>query len=130
MRRRPPRSTRTYTLFPYTTLFRSASARMDTLDMQLRYGLELANGAYLEFWGNGTWTLKAEQQVLPGLEPSNLRGISASYGRSLPLNFRGFYGVDLEKNGWGLNWTVRHYSSYLVADPALAGNEPRSEEQR
>src|SRR3546814_4861821 len=26
MIRRPPRSTRTYTLFPYTTLFRSASA--------------------------------------------------------------------------------------------------------
>src|SRR3546814_11499608 len=25
MRRRPPRSTRTYTLFPYTTLFRSVS---------------------------------------------------------------------------------------------------------
>src|SRR3546814_13229074 len=25
MRRRPPRSTRTYTLFPYTTLFRSAA---------------------------------------------------------------------------------------------------------
>src|SRR3546814_9501141 len=27
MRRRPPRSTRTDTLFPYTTLFRSADAR-------------------------------------------------------------------------------------------------------
>src|SRR3546814_10265293 len=27
MRRRPPRSTRTDTLFPYTTLFRSAAAR-------------------------------------------------------------------------------------------------------
>src|SRR3546814_4907420 len=27
MIRRPPRSTRTYTLFPYTTLFRSAAAR-------------------------------------------------------------------------------------------------------
>src|SRR3546814_17770212 len=26
MRRRPPRSTRTYTLFPYTTLFRSPGA--------------------------------------------------------------------------------------------------------
>src|SRR3546814_2750166 len=26
MRRRPPRSTRTYTLFPYTTLFRSKTA--------------------------------------------------------------------------------------------------------
>src|SRR3546814_13633241 len=28
MIRRPPRFTRTYTLFPYTTLFRSAEARM------------------------------------------------------------------------------------------------------
>src|SRR3546814_12646354 len=27
MRRRPPRATRTYTLFPYTTLFRSAVGR-------------------------------------------------------------------------------------------------------
>src|SRR6059058_6066097 len=27
--RRPPRSTRRYTLFPYTTLFRSYSARID-----------------------------------------------------------------------------------------------------
>src|SRR3546814_339653 len=27
MRRRPPRSTRTYTLFPYTTLFRSSGDR-------------------------------------------------------------------------------------------------------
>src|SRR3546814_10688742 len=28
MRRRPPRSTRTYTLFPYTTLFRAAAGRL------------------------------------------------------------------------------------------------------
>src|SRR3546814_2986906 len=35
MIRRPPRSTRTYTLFPYTTLFRSADAvqkRLDAID--------------------------------------------------------------------------------------------------
>src|SRR3546814_19901588 len=31
MRRRPPRSTRTDTLFPYTTLFRSAKAWADAL---------------------------------------------------------------------------------------------------
>src|SRR3546814_10488671 len=31
MRRRPPRSTRTVTLFPYTTLFRSASGSPDRL---------------------------------------------------------------------------------------------------
>src|SRR3546814_5483760 len=29
MIRRPPRSTRTYTLFPYTTLFRSSASRCD-----------------------------------------------------------------------------------------------------
>src|SRR3546814_5825583 len=32
MRRRPPRSTRTDTLFPYTTLFRSARRAPDDLD--------------------------------------------------------------------------------------------------
>src|SRR3546814_7004702 len=39
MIRRPPRSTRTDTLFPYTTLFRSAHARRD-VDQQIT--LELA----------------------------------------------------------------------------------------
>src|SRR3546814_3563883 len=32
MKRRPPRSTRTDTLFPYTTLFRAALARRDVCD--------------------------------------------------------------------------------------------------
>lgn len=100
----------------------AASAQLDNLDMQLKYGLDLDNGGHLEFWGNGTWTLKAERQILPGLPTLNLRGISASYGQSIPLNFRGFYGVDYEKNGWGVGWNIRHYSSYLVADPALASS--------
>src|SRR3546814_21178940 len=37
MIRRPPRSTRTDTLFPYTTLFRSV--RIQRVDLQLRYGV-------------------------------------------------------------------------------------------
>src|SRR3546814_11838455 len=36
-----------------TSRINAASARMDTLDMQLRYGLELANGAYLGFRETG-----------------------------------------------------------------------------
>src|SRR3546814_14795887 len=32
MRRRPPRATRTYNLFPYTTLFRSAASRAAAID--------------------------------------------------------------------------------------------------
>lgn len=107
-----------------TSRINAASARLDNLDLQLKYGFDLENGAHLEFWGNGTWTLEAERQILPGLAPLELKGISASYGQSIPLDFRGFYGADLEKNGWGLGWTVRHYSSYLVADPALASSAP------
>src|SRR3546814_17960376 len=41
MRRRPPRSTRTYTLFPYTTLFRSQVAGLVETNMT-------RGGAYLE----------------------------------------------------------------------------------
>src|SRR3546814_7176939 len=36
MIRRPPRSTRTDTLFPYTTLFRSEDRRVDSAGMHLR----------------------------------------------------------------------------------------------
>src|SRR3546814_10086331 len=36
MRRRPPRSTRTDTLFPYTTLFRSGGFRPDDRDRRAR----------------------------------------------------------------------------------------------
>src|SRR3546814_7614587 len=38
MIRRPPRSTRTDTLFPYTTLFRSQECREDSGDRQRRCG--------------------------------------------------------------------------------------------
>ena len=107
-----------------TSRVNAASARLDNLDLQLKYGFDLDNGTHFEFWGNGTWTLKAEQQILPGLPETNLRGIASSNGQSIPLNFRGFYGVDVDKNGWGLGWTVRHYSSYLVANPELASNAP------
>src|SRR3546814_2923545 len=39
MIRRPPRSTRTDTLFPYTTLFRSSDAAIQRLFMNPYYGL-------------------------------------------------------------------------------------------
>src|SRR3546814_2227486 len=42
MIRRPPRSTRTYTLFPYTTLFRSAEQQADRAeDRERQAGREL-----------------------------------------------------------------------------------------
>jgi len=102
-----------------TSLANAASAKYENLDLQIKYGFELANGAYLELWGNSTWFLKAESQALPTLPSLNLKGISASYGSSIPLNFRGFFGVNVDKGNWGLGWSVRHYSSYLVANPEL-----------
>src|SRR3546814_7379146 len=50
MIRRPPRSTRTYTLFPYTTLFRSRAARqlrhvVEDLALALHFSSFLRRGA-------------------------------------------------------------------------------------
>src|SRR3546814_6876880 len=42
MIRRPPRSTRTDTLFPYTTLFRSADDALRRIEGEIRVGLVLA----------------------------------------------------------------------------------------
>src|SRR3546814_12173974 len=69
MIRRPPRSTRTDTLFPYTTLFRSAAASID-LDHDAADGERRIEAPLLLLWGeNGTvgtlfdvmesWRLKA-----------------------------------------------------------------------
>src|SRR3546814_18489919 len=44
MSRRPPRSTRTDTLFPYTTLFRSGEALVEVLDRGQRVDHVLAVG--------------------------------------------------------------------------------------
>src|SRR3546814_3321486 len=44
MIRRPPRSTRTDTLFPYTTLFRSAARGMDRVRNRLHLTLEQPAG--------------------------------------------------------------------------------------
>src|SRR3546814_12678999 len=46
MIRRPPRSTRTDTLFPYTTLFRSKTKRRSTMRLTKRLGLLAAAAAF------------------------------------------------------------------------------------
>src|SRR3546814_9158173 len=54
MIRRPPRSTRTDTLFPYTTLFRSGLARLSP------------RGATAER-GDGTWAYVPLEEIAPGV---------------------------------------------------------------
>src|SRR3546814_1943929 len=52
MRRRPPRSTRTYTLFPYTTLFRSKNQKPDWLrDKKLNILVQLSAEPHEELKG-------------------------------------------------------------------------------
>src|SRR3546814_7386153 len=86
MRRRPPRSTRTDTLFPYTTLFRSAwvigydtiyalqdieddaivgvksSAR--AMGRHVRGGVALCYGVALAMWAGALWSVRPEPLVL------------------------------------------------------------------
>src|SRR3546814_7678284 len=53
MRRRPPRSTRTDTLFPYTTLFRSSPALGGILDAQIARDKEIQNGNFYGAFDDG-----------------------------------------------------------------------------
>src|SRR3546814_7664458 len=75
MIRRPPRSTRTDTLFPYTTLFRSCSRR------DYRTGDELSNARAREEGGVRLLQDEAERRtrcVRPGDDRARLRGACAS----------------------------------------------------
>src|SRR3546814_6670461 len=55
MIRRPPRSTRTDTLFPYTTLFRS---RPGTAGGRRRSGAQALQGGHRQWWRTGAQTSK------------------------------------------------------------------------
>src|SRR3546814_13314297 len=51
MIRRPPRSTRTDTLFPYTTLFRSRQVRKDRIPLAASGFLEVLKKTWSDAWG-------------------------------------------------------------------------------
>src|SRR3546814_20510275 len=58
MIRRPPRSTRTDTLFPYTTLFRSVSDRAVPNSSYVKFaGWVTATGAGHTYFDNASWDI-------------------------------------------------------------------------
>src|SRR3546814_14600073 len=65
MIRRPPRSTRTDTLFPYTTLFRSPVAKADTIE---RYAVDVARGSR-------ACLLMTQGEILEGKQLAKIHGI-------------------------------------------------------
>src|SRR3546814_4936804 len=78
MIRRPPRSTRTDTLFPYTTLFRAIGAKDGGVDPLLRR--ELVNRGFLQ----------RRQRLLPISEPAKL-GRGVDMGKRVTLDPFAFF---------------------------------------
>src|SRR3546814_5840726 len=61
MIRRPPRSTRTDTLFPYTTLFRSATVRLALSTPQVKPAISIPLAALHDAGrGTGIWVLSGD----------------------------------------------------------------------
>src|SRR3546814_16375839 len=80
MIRRPPRSTRTDTLFPYTTLFRSANKDKPVKGMTILWGLEQDG----DEWNGGTVldpakgkTYKSKVELLEGGQKLGMSGCIA-----------------------------------------------------
>src|SRR3546814_11392036 len=75
MIRRPPRSTRTDTLFPYTTLFRSPVAKADTIE---RYAVDVARGPR-------ACLLMTQGAILEGQQLAKIHGIMPGRGVEIPI---------------------------------------------
>src|SRR3546814_17903518 len=114
MIRRPPRSTRTDTLFPYTTLFRSLVARRivpwvkpgDTVAAGQRVGLIRFGSRVDVFLPAGTAPqVILGQRTIAGETIVGRLGLAdardgPSQGES-PCGVRGGCGGDLKSGGWG-----------------------------
>src|SRR3546814_7749184 len=96
MLRRPPRSTRTDTLFPYTTLFRSRGGadrvpvgKFDLYaaeDQQLWHLLQGAAREHLDGVGSGGRRADAAASQFPFLLDHGFQGISVADRKSTRLN--------------------------------------------
>src|SRR3546814_6061623 len=98
MIRRPPRSTRTDTLFPYTTLFRSEAPRYDVVIVPSSYDMDavLSNRALIDFIRDQSKTVDwmasncsgalvlAEAGVLDGKRSPTWSGGHASFQPKYP----------------------------------------------
>src|SRR3546814_18410366 len=104
MIRRPPRSTRTDTLFPYTTLFRSA-ARFTVLTPTL-IRLEFADDERFE--DGATQTVLSRELPVPAFRPHVENGERILETDEMTLHYRrgsGAYGDNNLRNGL----TVRNH---------------------
>src|SRR3546814_15483300 len=90
MYRRPPTSTRTVTLFPYTTLFRSYD-RFDQVGVEERYTDANKNGSYDtgecydDSNGNGQWDADRGRDGNGGADDVILYSASMTFDRVLPV---------------------------------------------
>src|SRR3546814_16027727 len=96
MIRRPPRSTRTDTLFPYTTLFRSDAADIATVETRFMRKLFLG---HVEIAPTGANALTKDVEI--GVHPPNSaeRGLSV-HGVLIPLLTFDVYLSPSVQNQW------------------------------
>src|SRR3546814_16336933 len=129
MIRRPPRSTRTDTLFPYTTRFRSDAEEADRLEVRLRTHVEPVRDVRRQV-----------DQIALGADREKHLAVGANIERALAVDEEASLEVgvrvlreELAARGLGL-WTVRLDADDVDADEAVTRVERvdfvRSEERR
>src|SRR3546814_19605210 len=116
MIRRPPRSTRTDTLFPYTTLFRSTRTHDDRLSMKSSLGLR---------FGQSLTMTPALQQAIRLLQLSSL-DLQQEIEQALESNIL----LEREDGNDPMEVEVEVGAEAEAASDAIAIVEPRSEERR
>src|SRR3546814_947342 len=79
MIRRPPRSTRTYTLFPYTTLVRSRSFCQDAPGASTTTASAIAASTAKATRGRGRRSIRVHRRASDG-DPAASRGAGSSSG--------------------------------------------------
>src|SRR3546814_18896745 len=125
MIRRPPRSTRTYTLFPYTPLFRSAYIRDDSY----RAALALLINAHhrLPFsrvWGDGTTSSSDGQFFRAAKRGASGGDINARYGVDRGFSFYTHVSDQRAPNHGTVLSAATHEAPYVRAGFTSHGTHP------
>src|SRR3546814_6252934 len=105
MIRRPPRSTRTDTLFPYTTLFKSGREDMNGLYLGLVYNNDIG-GVNVSLDVKLTYLNKYVVLPFPGGAPIDFDGFIGGGNGGYP-KWRGYGVLTAEKDGVSATWSTQ-----------------------
>ncbi|MDB6127306.1 MAG: hypothetical protein JWM35_1202, partial [Verrucomicrobia bacterium] len=100
------------------TFINISRAEISAWDAQLDYGVDLQDAGNIDAYAMATYTSHYKTRLLSAAPLVE----NVSVNSNFPVRVKANAGATWSRGNWSLNWAIRYFDSYLVADPAQSAN--------